>query len=351
MRKLAVLCIGLLGLTLLVGCGSDNNNAKKVPPPPGRPETYATVEPAPAAAPPGLRDQGPARKDNNSGGETVTTRKEVVTGSVEMTAGKPIDTASKIADRVREVGGRIDSRTEQPGTDNTDPSATLTIRIPADKTDTFIDSLGGLGKVTRVHTNRDDVTMQWEDLDARIKALQASVDRLRALIAGATNTADLINAEQALSSRQGELDSLTAQKRHLDDEVALSTLNIDITTTTTKAQEDRPDNFWEGIVTGWHSLVDWLKDAVVFTGKALPWLGFLVVLAAVIWGIVRTVLRRKKSGPAPSAAAGSGSGAAAGAESTASAGTPVGTGSSSGSGSSAGTGSSSGSGSSAESES
>lgn len=348
MRKLAVLCIGLLGLTLLVGCGGNNDNAKRVPPPPGRPEVYATVEPAPASAPPALRDQGPARKDNNTGGagETVTARKEVVTGSVEMTAGKPIEAAGTIADRVREVGGRIDSRTEQPGTDDADPSATLTVRIPADKTDGFIDGLGGIGRVTRVHTNRDDVTMQWEDLDARIKALQASVDRLRGLIAGATNTADLINAEQALSSRQGELDSLTAQKKHLDDEVALSTLNIDITTTTTKAQEDRAENFWEGIVTGWHSLVDWLKDAVVFTGKALPWLGFLVVLAAAIWGVVRTVLRRKKSGgPTPSAAAASGLGTAAGAESSASAGTPAST------GSSVGTGSSSSSASSAESES
>ncbi|MFC9433191.1 DUF4349 domain-containing protein [Nocardia sp. NPDC057030] len=305
MRKLAVLCIGLLGLTLLVGCGSNNDNAKRVPPSPGRPETYATVEPAPAATPPGLRDQGPARKDNNTGsGETVTARKEVVTGSVEMTAGKPIDAASRIADRVREAGGRVDSRTEQPGTDDNDPSATLTVRVPADKTDAFIDGLGGLGRITRVHTNRDDVTMQWEDLDARIKALQASVDRLRGLIAGATNTADLLNAEQALSSRQGELDSLTAQKKHLDDEVSLSTLTIDITTATTKAQEERADNFWEGIVTGWNSLVDWLKDAVVFTGKALPWLGFLVVLAAVIWGVVRAVLRRGKRDRAESAPAG-----------------------------------------------
>lgn len=295
MRKLAVLCIGLLGLTLLVGCGSDDANKSA---PPGRPSSYATVEAtAPAALPPpALRDQGPARKDNAGGSETVSARKEVVTGSVEITADKPIDAAGKIADRVREVGGRIDSRTEQPGTGDTDASATLTVRIPADKTDAFIDGLGGIGKVTRVSTNRDDVTMQWEDLDARIKALQASVDRLRGLIANATNTADLINAEQALSSRQGELDSLTAQKRHLDDQVALSSLSIDITTTTKKVDAERADSFWEGIVDGWNSLVDWLKDAVVFTGKAIPWLGFLVLLAAVVWGIVRTVLRRKKSG-------------------------------------------------------
>ncbi|MEU7218070.1 DUF4349 domain-containing protein [Nocardia iowensis] len=298
MRKLAVLCVGLLGLTLLVGCGADDDAKRATPP--DKPTSYATVAPAPApaSAPPGLRDQqGPMRKDN-TGSETVTARKEVVTGSVEITAGKPIEAAAEIADRVREVGGRIDSRTEQPGTDDTDPSATLTVRVPADKVDAFIDGLGGIGRITRVSTNRDDVTMQWEDLDARIKALQASVDRLRGLIASATNTADLINAEQALSSRQGELDSLTAQKRHLDDDVALSTLTIDITTETTKAEEDRADSFWEGIVAGWDSLVEWLKDAVVFTGKALPWLGFLVVLAAAVWGLVRLLLRRGKRGAA-----------------------------------------------------
>ncbi|PXX66473.1 uncharacterized protein DUF4349 [Nocardia tenerifensis] len=317
MRKLAVLCIGLLGLTLLVGCGGDNDRARPGGPP-DRASSYASMEPAPAAPPlsehgPGRGDNGPARKDN-VGGETVTARMEVVSGSVEMTAGEPVETAGKVADRVREAGGRVDSRTEQPGTDDTDPSATLTVRVPADKTDAFIDGLGGLGRVTRVHTNRDDVTMQWEDLDARIKALQASVDRLRGLIAGATNTADLINAEQALSSRQGELDSLTAQKRHLDDEVALSTLTVDITTATTKAEEDRADNFWEGIVAGWNSLVDWLKDAVVFTGKALPWLGFLVVLGAVVWAIVRRVSRRRRGGARTESPVGVASGSGEGAQ-------------------------------------
>ncbi|WP_280392497.1 DUF4349 domain-containing protein [Nocardia brasiliensis] len=376
MRKLAVLCIGLLGLTLLVGCGADDATKSA---PPGRPSTYATEAPAPAAMPPpALRDQAPARKDNTGSSETTSARKEIVTGSVEITADKPIDAAGKIADRVREVGGRIDSRTEQPGAGDTDASATLTVRVPADKTDAFIDGLGGIGKVTRVSTNRDDVTMQWEDLDARIKALQASVERLRGLIANATNTADLLNAEQALSSRQGELDSLTAQKRHLDDQVALSSLSIDITTTTKKVDEERADSFWEGIVDGWNSLVDWLKDAVVFTGKAIPWLGFLVVLAAVVWGIVRTVLRRKKTGgpahgdsgrPAPVAVGAERSGGAAGTASSSgaegtsgSSGTPgtggsSGTGSasgasgSSGGGSSSGTGKPSGTGSSAESES
>ncbi|MGY4101418.1 DUF4349 domain-containing protein [Nocardia sp. R16R-3T] len=329
MRKLAALVIGLLGLTLLVGCGDGNGDKAGT----GR-SGMATV--APMAPPPSLREGSPAKGD--TGGTTVEARKEVVTGSVDITADAPIRAAGQVTDRVLEVGGRVDSRTEQPGTGDTDPQSTLTVRVPADKTDKFIDGLSGVGRVTRMSTNRDDVTMRWEDLDARIKALQASVDRLRTLIAGATNTADLIAAEQALSSRQGELDSLTAQKRHLDDQVALSTLTIDITAQN-KESDEGPTNFWDGIVSGWHSLVGWLKDAVVFTGKAIPWLGFVVVIGAVVWGVVRVVRggKRDSSRRGESEEGKAVVGAPTGAGATAAEGAGAGTGTGVGTGTGAGT--------------
>ncbi|WP_189030749.1 DUF4349 domain-containing protein [Nocardia rhizosphaerihabitans] len=292
MRKLAVVMVGVLGLLFLAGCGDDGSGSQA-----DRASSPTISGPASAVAP-GFREgapskEGPAPSDSAN-------RKEVITGSVDVTADDPIGAAATVTEQVRAMDGRIDSRTEQPGTDDRTPRAVLSVRVPADKTDAFITGLGGIGTVTEVSTNRDDVTMQWEDLDARIRALQASVDRLRALIAGATNTADLIAAEEALSSRQGELDSLTAQKRSLDDQVALSTLTITLTADEKKAPGD-PDNFWDGIVAGWNSLVDWLRDAVVFAGKAVPWLGFLAVLGGVLWVIVRLVRGRGKGAP-PAAA-------------------------------------------------
>ncbi|WP_431955880.1 DUF4349 domain-containing protein [Nocardia lijiangensis] len=290
MRKLAVLCAGLLGLALIVGCGADERADSGG-------STAVTAAPV---SPPGFREKSPG-EGRGQDADTVD-RKEVVTGSIEITSGDPIAAAAKVGDRVREAGGRVDSRTEQPGTDDTEPSALLTVRVPADKTDAFVNGLGAIGTLTRVSTNRDDVTMQWEDLDARIKALQASVDRLRALIAGAANTADLIAAEEALAGRQGELDSLTAQKRRLDDQVALSTLTIEITTTG-KESDEGPSNFWDGIVAGWNSLVDWLKDAVVFTGKAIPWLGFLAIVGGLVFAVVRVVRRKRRPAETPSTTA------------------------------------------------
>ncbi|WP_051407453.1 DUF4349 domain-containing protein [Nocardia sp. CNY236] len=293
MKTLALLCVGVLGSVMLAGCGDDAGTAA--------PNGSPTVATAPGFAPPDLREQTSPQRDVDSGGDSAAVHKEVVTGSVEITAGAPIAAAETIADRVQAAGGRIDSRTEQPGVEDAEPSATLIVRLPAAETDAFIEDLGSVGQVTRVSTNRSDVSMRWEDLNARIEVLRASVDRLRALIEAAETTSDLIDAEQALSSRQGELDSLTAQQRRLDDQVALSTLTIDITTAGHRS--DDPDTFWDGIASGWNSLVNWLQDAIVFSGKAIPWLGFFAVLVALIWGIVRSVRRRAARGRATPARA------------------------------------------------
>lgn len=289
MRRLGVLVVVLCGSVLLAGCGGGSDSTSGVAP--------MTEGGAPASSPGFRTQQAPNREQAPApdDGQQVTARKEVVTGRVDLTAADPIAAAQTLTDRVTRLDGRIDQRTENPGTDNTYPRANLVVRIPAAETDAFLNDLGELGEVTEVSTNRDDVTMQWQDLDARITALRASVDRLRDLMARAANTADLIAAESALADRQAELDSLTGQRRYLDDQISLSTLTIDISTTADGKRDTGPSNFWDGVVDGWNSLVDWLKDAVVFVGQVLPWLGFLAVIGAVAAAIVRLIRGRRAS--------------------------------------------------------
>ncbi|GGK56731.1 DUF4349 domain-containing protein [Nocardia camponoti] len=276
MRKFAMVCVLLVGLGFLAGCGGEEVS-----------DSAGAPNPASAPVAPGFREQsGPG--DQNK--QQTVDRKEVVTGSVDMTATDPIAAAASITGRVTELGGRVDERTEQPASEKRNARATLSVRVPADKTEALLTGLADTGDVTRVSTSRADVTMQWEDLDARIRALQASVDRLRTLMATASNTADLIAAESALSSRQGELDSLTGQKRQLDEQIALSTITITVTAPSDRTPSD-PDSFWDGVVAGWNSLVDWLQDAVVFAGSAVPWLGLFGIIGGIAWFAWRLVRR------------------------------------------------------------
>lgn len=279
-----MLLAGLLGLGLLTGCGNSTRNYSD-----------SAIGPGPGA-PPVMREQGPATPapgGGNGSTDAPVDRKEVVTGSVDITTSDPIGAAAKVADQVHAVDGRIDSRSEQPGTDSVKAHATLTVRVPTDKTDAFLAGLKADGRVTTVTTNREDVTMQWQDLDARIKALQASVDRLRALVSSAASTADLIAAENALSGRQGDLDSLTARKRHLDEQIALSTLTIELSTD--EPPGSQPDSYGDRVVKGWHSLMAALKA----TGNALPWIVFLLIVAGVVWGVRRAVRWRFRGRTGP----------------------------------------------------
>ncbi|MGW1742840.1 DUF4349 domain-containing protein [Nocardia sp. NPDC001965] len=304
MRKLGVLLLVVCGSVLLAGCGGEDSRSSTAE----GSFSYEGGAPAPATAP-GIRVQkAPSREQApapaQDAPDQAADRKEVITGTVDLTADDPVAAAQTLVDRVGELDGRVDQRTENPGTDGIEPHVNLVIRIPAADTDAFIDGLGDLGEITQISTNRDDVTLQWQDLDARITALRASVDRLRDLMARAANTADLIAAEEALADRQGELDSLTGQRRYLDDQISLSALTVDISSTVTATGDDGPTNFRDGIVDGWNSLFDWLKGAVVFVGQVLPWLVFLALLGAIVGAFVG-LARRLRAPRAAATAAGS----------------------------------------------
>ncbi|PPL17477.1 DUF4349 domain-containing protein [Microterricola pindariensis] len=227
----------------------------------------------------------------------VADRSVITTGNVSITAADPIGAADGAIKLVAGAGGRVDSRSEQPATETQRASASLTIRVPADQLDVVLDKIKQLGTVNSVSLNASDVTQQKQDVEARITALQTSVDRLLELMSKSATTADLIAIESALSSRQAELDSLTTQLDYLDDQIDYSTLYVDFASEGT-VNPGNPDNFWSGLLAGWNSLVAFLGGFVVVLGVALPWLVLLTVIGAVVWAIVASVRRRRH--PAPS---------------------------------------------------
>ncbi len=233
---------------------------------------------------------------------TVTDRAVITTGNVALTAADPIGAADSAAKLVSGAGGRIDSRTEQPATDTQRASASLTIRVPAEQLDSVLSKIKQLGTVIAVSLNAADVTQQKQDVEARVTALQTSVDRLLVLMSASATTADLIAIESALSTRQAELDSLSTQLDYLDDQIDYSTLYVDFTAEGT-VTPGSPDNFWSGLLAGWNALLVFLGGFVVVLGVLLPWLLLLAVLGGIVWAIVARVRRHRPAEPAPAASA------------------------------------------------
>ncbi|SEN39437.1 DUF4349 domain-containing protein [Cryobacterium sp. TMT1-3] len=228
-------------------------------------------------------------------GDVNTSNRDVITtGSMSITAADPVAASESARTITEQAGGRVDSRSENPVTDIQSASATLTLRIPSDELDHTIAELKKLGRVNFVSLTAQDVTQQSQDLDARITALTTSVDRLLALMASATTTADLISIESALSSRQGELESLQSQRDFLSDQIDYSTVQLELVSEGTVAAGG-PDNFWTGIIAGWTALVTALGGLLIGLGVALPWLVVLAIFGAIVLLIVRLFARRRKA--------------------------------------------------------
>jgi hypothetical protein len=232
-----------------------------------------------------------AEGDTGAAETSVADRSVVTTGSVTVTVADPIAVAQDAVTIVEQAGGRVDSRTENPETEDRTASASLTLRIPAGDLDRTLDELRALGTVNQVTLNASDVTQQSADVNARVGALTTSVDRLLGLMTQATSTADLIAIEGELSTRQADLESMTSQRDLLSDQIEYSTISLELTAKSS-TPPGAPDTFWSAAVAGWEALGTALGAALVGLGFALPWLALVAVIIG-IGILIRRVLTRR----------------------------------------------------------
>ncbi|WP_108248665.1 DUF4349 domain-containing protein [Planctomonas deserti] len=238
---------------------------------------------APGAAPDGSGGGGSA--------EDGVDRDVVTTGTITITVRNPAAAAEEAADLVESAGGRIEARVEQAPTPSDRGRATLTVRVPSAAFSAALEDLKDLGRVESVNLTAMDVTSRTQDLEARIRGLQTSVDRLLGLLTTSADTDALLKVEGALAERQTELESLQSERDSLADAVALTTVTVQLLSAGI-APDPEPDDFWAGVVTGFSGLLAALGVAAVGIGVALPWLVFLSAVGALLFLVLRLIRRR-----------------------------------------------------------
>ena len=270
-----VVVVGGLGFSSLTGVdgGSDSASSSRAATEPGAAGDSALQDSAEKAAP----EVAPH-----------DAREVITTGSVDVTVGDPRDVAERFTAWVESKSGRVDGRTESKD-DEGRASASLTVRVPSNQMSKALAQLATYGEVGTVDVQNEDVTAQGQDLDARIKALEISIDRLEKILADAGSSAEVIRAETALTQRQEQLESLQAQRKALTDQVTLSTLHVELVQKGS-ASSVSPGGFQGGLIKGWDALVDTVNGIVSLAGVLLPWLAVALV-GWVLWRVARRVSR------------------------------------------------------------
>lgn len=286
MRTTTVFPLSAALLVLLAGCSAtsgssvDAGGAEPVP--------YAESQESEAAS-----EDASGDADSSAPSVDAVEQSIIVTASVRLVDDDPVQAASDVADLADAHGGFVADRQEGAGGDDADAWSTITVRVPADDLDAVMDALADVGEVRDTSMSQVDVTQQVRDLDVRIESLQASIDRLTELLASADDTATLLEVEEQLTQRTSELESLLAEQAHLDDQVSMSTLTVDIAVPS--ASPDAPETFLDGLVAGWHGLVAFATGLAVVAGALLPWLAVLGLVVLLVWVLVRRRIRARRA--------------------------------------------------------
>ena len=178
--------------------------------------------------------------------------------------------------------------------------ALLLLRVPPAHLDTVLTALAGTGTVSYTTRSETDVTGQVADVASRITSAQDSLTELRGMIDKAASMDDLISLENALSTRESDLESLEAQQRALADQVQYATVTLGyyqqlpVATQPYTPPPAHHSGFVAGLLDGWHAFLAMLRVLLAVVGWLLP---FALVIA-VLWWPVRGLLRRRRAAAA-----------------------------------------------------
>lgn len=281
-RNTTVLGGALLAATLLLtGCSSASSGSVR--------DQSGGAPAAPEFVPGAIEGDADYSSENAAADEA---RDVIVTGSMTVTAEDPLKASSEAARLVEAAGGRVDARSEWAPSNGDAGSASLTLRIPADKLQSVIDDLAALGRADEISTSTNDVTVLVADLDSRIATQRGIIDRLNTMFGQATTIDDLITLETTIAQHQATLEDLEAQKRSVDDQVALSTISLYLRSEA-EAPTQTPGDFGTGLAAGWGAFVAFFSGLLVALGVLLPWLVTAGLISAAIVFFVRWNRRRK----------------------------------------------------------
>lgn len=231
----------------------------------------------------------------------ATNRKIITTGNMTIEVRDLSQAVNDLTRLVQQHGGFFANKTVSA--EEVWRRAEVTIRVPADHFDKLHDGARALGDVKRDDQQGEDVTKEWQDLEARIKIQQAEEQSLVRLMAQQGRLADLLEIEKRLWDVRVQIEQAQGELRVMRDKVTLATLTVTLNEALPAGVgKVGPWNLGYHVVTAGQTLVRAVKAiliAVIYAVVvgAVVWLPLLLII---LWLRRRAQARRANLPPPPS---------------------------------------------------
>jgi hypothetical protein len=297
MKRYRILAFILVLVLVLAGCSSSRQNGV-APAEPGRDEGYfdkgsgSGGDAAPQPVPPYTED-----RDGSYGNAE---QRLIRTAQLSLDVQNLDSSLDEIMSITRAAGGFV-SQSSISGADES-RRAYLTIRVPSLKLEQVLNDIEATGKRTYRETGSQDVTLQYVDLDARIRNAERQEERLLSILEKAETIEELLLLEQELARVRGNLESMTAEFRYLSDRVDFASLSVSLRETPTASPTITGSGLkgvWQrgiaGLVNTINAMVTSLGNFMVFILSAFPYLLLLTGIGYAVALVLKKILAARRS--------------------------------------------------------
>lgn len=290
----------LLVMSLLAGCGGSSMAADSAP----AMKEEAAVE-APMAQAPMLN--GSISDAGTGAGNSIadTEQKLIKTVRMDVETEDLENLLPQISGKISSLGGYVENQELYNGSAYSSyrhRSASLTVRIPAENLDGFVEDVKGVSNVVTYNESTENVTLQYVSTESRMKALEVEQERLLELLGKAENMADLLEIEARLTDVRYELENVTSQLRVLSNQVDYATIHLYISQVKVYTEVEE-QTVWQRIGSGFkenlrsigEDMTDFFVWLVTYSPQLIVWA--VIIAAAVV--ILKKKWAKKKVSRAP----------------------------------------------------
>lgn len=286
-RKLLALLLALVMATALAACGGSSSESAAM--------DYAVEEIEMA--------NGSLTSDSTAAVELPADRKLIRTFSINAETEELDTLLAALNDKVADLGGYVENRNVYNGSSYSSRRyryADLTIRIPAENVDGFVEHVNGVSNVVSSDETVDDVTLTYVDTETRVAALETEQARLLALMDQAETLSDLLEIESRLTEVNYQLESVASRLKALENQVSYATVHLYISEVqeyTPVAEKTTWQRITEGFVDSLEGIADGAVEILVWVLANSPYLVLFGGIAAVVLILARKRKRKVKKAP------------------------------------------------------
>ena len=213
----------------------------------------------------------------------------VRTGDMSLVVENVVDTRDEIAQlAVRFDGYVVSSRISG---EEEELRGWISIRVPDEKFEQTLAELRDLAvRVTSESTSSQDVTLEYTDLESRLKNAEATESQYLALLEEAEDVEDILQIYEKLSWVRNEIEQIKGRMQYLERTSSMSLITVQL----------KPEATAGPLVRAGWSALEALKSAVrgiVIFGQWLGTIAIWLIIFTPVWGTILGVIlwrRRRK---------------------------------------------------------